>query len=160
MSFLCCSMYFYVVLCIVCFVTFSVLFACICVLYYCHRVATQLQLNISCTVSYKMIVFCHETICDMCCSSRSNFLKSTFIVSTDLPRANCKNLVISLWEQFENPWHKANNLIQTSDRTNFRKLHTNNMSVWTEARTAKTLSLQTDDLIWKTHNENFIFMPN
>jgi hypothetical protein len=38
---------FCVVLCIVCFVSFSVLFVCICVLYYCHRVATQLQLNIS-----------------------------------------------------------------------------------------------------------------
>ena len=36
-----------VVLCIVCFVTYSVLFVCICVLNYCHRVATQLQLNIS-----------------------------------------------------------------------------------------------------------------
>ena len=39
-------MYFCVVLCIVCFVSFSVLFLCICVLNYCHRVATQLQLNI------------------------------------------------------------------------------------------------------------------
>jgi hypothetical protein len=38
---------FCVVLCIDCFVTFSVLFVCTCVLYYCHRVATQLQLNIS-----------------------------------------------------------------------------------------------------------------
>jgi hypothetical protein len=28
-------------------VSFSVLFVCICVLYYCHRVATQLHLNIS-----------------------------------------------------------------------------------------------------------------
>jgi hypothetical protein len=45
--FLCCSMYFCVVLCIVYFVSFSVLFACICVLNNCHRVATQLQLNIS-----------------------------------------------------------------------------------------------------------------
>jgi hypothetical protein len=43
----CCSMYFCVVLCIVCFVTFPVLFVCICVLNNCHRVATQLQLNIS-----------------------------------------------------------------------------------------------------------------
>jgi len=34
--------------------SFSVLFVCICVLYYCHRVATQLQLNISYhTISYK-----------------------------------------------------------------------------------------------------------
>jgi hypothetical protein len=47
-----CSMYFCVVLCIVCFVSFSVLFACMCVLYYCHRVATQLQLNISYHISY------------------------------------------------------------------------------------------------------------
>jgi len=39
-------MYFYVVLCIFCFVSFSVLFVCICVLYYCHRVATQLQLTL------------------------------------------------------------------------------------------------------------------
>jgi hypothetical protein len=46
-KFLCCSMYFCVVLCIVCFVSFSVLFVCICALYYCQRVATQLQLNIS-----------------------------------------------------------------------------------------------------------------
>jgi len=38
------SSYFCVVLCIVCFVSFYVLFVCICVLYYCHRVATQLQL--------------------------------------------------------------------------------------------------------------------
>jgi len=39
---------FCVVLCIVCFVSFCVLCVCKCVLYYCHRVATQLQLtNIS-----------------------------------------------------------------------------------------------------------------
>ena len=42
----CCSMYFCVVLCIVCFVTYSVLFVCVCVLNYCHRVATQLQLTL------------------------------------------------------------------------------------------------------------------
>jgi hypothetical protein len=51
MYFLCCSMYFCVVLCIVCFLTFSVLFVCICVLNNCHRVATQLQLNISYHIS-------------------------------------------------------------------------------------------------------------
>jgi hypothetical protein len=43
--FLCFSMYFCVVLRI--FVLFSALFVCICALNYCHRVATQLQLNIS-----------------------------------------------------------------------------------------------------------------
>jgi hypothetical protein len=60
MYFLCCYMYFCVVLCIFCvvlcifcvvictFVLLSVLFCvCICVLYYCHRVAIQWQLNIS-----------------------------------------------------------------------------------------------------------------
>jgi hypothetical protein len=61
-SFLCCSMYFCVVLCIVCFVSFSVLFVCICVLNYCHRVATQLQLSISYhttnhTISYHIISY-------------------------------------------------------------------------------------------------------
>ena len=37
---------YFCVLCIICFVTFPVLFVCICVLYYCHQVTTQLQLNI------------------------------------------------------------------------------------------------------------------
>ena len=45
-------MYFCVVLCIVCFVTYSVWFVCICVLNYCHWVATQLQLNISYHITY------------------------------------------------------------------------------------------------------------
>ena len=36
---------FCVVLCIVCFVSFYVLFVCKCVPYYCHQVATQLQFN-------------------------------------------------------------------------------------------------------------------
>jgi hypothetical protein len=40
-------MYFCVVLRIVSFVTFPIFFVCICVLNNCHRVATQLQLNIS-----------------------------------------------------------------------------------------------------------------
>ena len=38
-------MYFCVVLCIVCFVTYSVLFVCICVLNYCHRVGYQIAVK-------------------------------------------------------------------------------------------------------------------
>jgi hypothetical protein len=61
-KFLCCSQYFCVVLCIVCFVSFWVLFVCKCVLYNCHRVATQLQLRnlyhiISYIISYH--ITCH-----------------------------------------------------------------------------------------------------
>jgi hypothetical protein len=47
---------FCVVPCIDCFVTLSVLFVCICVLNYCHRVATQLQLNISFIISYPGLI--------------------------------------------------------------------------------------------------------
>ena len=43
---------YFCVLCIVCFVTFPVLFVCVCVLNNCHRVATQLQLNIYHIISY------------------------------------------------------------------------------------------------------------
>jgi hypothetical protein len=50
----------YVVLCIVCFVSFSVLFVCICVLNYSYRVATQLQLNISYHIIYH-VMSCHNT---------------------------------------------------------------------------------------------------
>ena len=49
--------FFCVVPCIVCFVTFSVLFVCIRVLNYCHRVATQLQLNIYHIISYHIISY-------------------------------------------------------------------------------------------------------
>jgi hypothetical protein len=45
------------VVCIVCFVSFSVLFVCICVLNYCHQVATQLQLNISYHIIYHIISY-------------------------------------------------------------------------------------------------------
>jgi len=47
---------YFCVLCVVCFVTFPVLFVCTCVLNNCHRVATQLQLNI-----YHIISFCNST---------------------------------------------------------------------------------------------------
>ena len=86
---------FWVVLCIVCFMSFCVLFVCKCVLYYCHQVATQLQLtnishhitshhininininiNITITITYHVIyhmsyIICHNIyhiICHMSC---------------------------------------------------------------------------------------------
>ena len=42
-----CSMYFCVFLCVVSLCRSLYFFVCICALYYCHRVATQLQLAIS-----------------------------------------------------------------------------------------------------------------
>jgi hypothetical protein len=50
--------FFCVVLCDVYFVTFPVVFVCICVLNNCHRVATQLQLNIS---YHRGLVWFNET---------------------------------------------------------------------------------------------------
>jgi hypothetical protein len=50
-----------VVLCIVCFVSFYVLFLCKCVLYFCHRVTTQLQLKI-CHIIMKDFAIPHTSL--------------------------------------------------------------------------------------------------
>jgi len=53
-------MYFCVVLCIVCFVSFSVLFVCICVLYYCHRVATQIAVKYIISYHVSVVTITHH----------------------------------------------------------------------------------------------------
>jgi hypothetical protein len=64
MHFLCCLMYFCIVLCIVYFVSFSVLSVCICLLNYRHRVATQLQLKY--IISYIIIPSTAEIMIHEC----------------------------------------------------------------------------------------------
>jgi hypothetical protein len=58
-----CIVYFYVILCVVCFVSFCVLFVCQCVLYYCHRVATQLQLR---NITYQIISYYYRSVRCVC----------------------------------------------------------------------------------------------
>jgi hypothetical protein len=66
------SLYFCVVLCILCFVSSCVLFVCKCVLYNCHRVSTQMQfnkyINISTSIRYLLLA-----IASGICSWVSNF---------------------------------------------------------------------------------------
>ena len=68
----------YVPFCVFCFIVlFCVLFACKCVLYYCHRVTTQLQLtNISYHIKHKMCVSIFST----------TFVWNIFLSKTKLAR--------------------------------------------------------------------------
>ena len=68
-------MNFCVVICIVCFVTFRVLFVCTFVLNNCHRVATQLQLNISYHITKFLILLqavCTKTIVHLSFGARGS----------------------------------------------------------------------------------------
>jgi hypothetical protein len=62
-------LFFCAFLCNVCFVSFSVMFVCICVLYYCHRVATQLQLNISYHIIILYIIITYVDVSVPCNAS-------------------------------------------------------------------------------------------
>jgi len=66
---------FCVVLCIVCFVSFCVLFVYKCVLYYCHGVATQLQLTI---ISHYIISYI------LCWSTSYDFSSFAFSFPSDV----------------------------------------------------------------------------
>ena len=67
---------FCVVLCILCFVTYSVLFVRICLLNYCHRVATQLQLNISYHIG---ILIC---VC-VCVKMNAYWVRNNNLINSD-----------------------------------------------------------------------------
>jgi hypothetical protein len=70
-----------VVLCTVCFVLFYVLFVCLCVLYYCHRVATQLQLtNIS--ICWRKVFFLNAAFAMEIVDLISHVHRAPFIMLT------------------------------------------------------------------------------
>ena len=72
LSELCCSMYFFVSI-----VLFYVLFVCKCVLYYCHRVATQLQLNISYSFSL-ILIYPTQCRCEGLLLNLNTLIHTTF----------------------------------------------------------------------------------
>jgi hypothetical protein len=90
--FLCYSMYLCVFLCTVCFVSFCIPFVCICVLNYCHRAATQLQLNIS----YRIISYHISYHISYIISYHKMQATRSFDMWTvfQWPRATCQEIVI------------------------------------------------------------------
>jgi hypothetical protein len=68
---------YFCALCTVCFVTFSVLFVCICVLNNCHRVATQLQLNIYHIIYHTLRVLFYYVCIALLCTLVAGLLART-----------------------------------------------------------------------------------
>ena len=80
--------------------SFSVLFVCICVLYYCHRVATQLQLTLCKCVLY----YCHRVATQLQFTNISNHIKCRIdtINSPDdghMCARNMKRIEINIYEK-------------------------------------------------------------
>jgi hypothetical protein len=86
----------YVPFCVFCFtVSFCVLFVCKCVLYYCHRVATQLQLT---NISYH---YTNKTDWSFNPEERANgFLRNAFtcLQQNNSPRLTVRILVAPVWQ--------------------------------------------------------------
>jgi hypothetical protein len=103
--FLCYSIIFCVVLCIVCFVTCSVLFVCICVPNYCHRVATQLLLNISYIIYivYQIILYAYRIVSYIILY---HIYQMKFVFSSP-PRFSFPSPSPPLLPPLEQPWTKS-----------------------------------------------------
>jgi len=70
-------------ICIVCYVSLSVLFVCKCVLYYCHRLATQLQ---STNISHHIIPYLPSPACPSIASSTWHFPQPLHLTSNTVYR--------------------------------------------------------------------------
>ena len=69
-------MYFYCYVCSVLCILFHcvvVCIVCVCVLYYCHRMSTQLQLT---NISYHKVMFLLRNVAENCCISDTTIYKN------------------------------------------------------------------------------------
>jgi hypothetical protein len=128
MYFLCCTMYFCVVLCIVCFVSFSVLFVCICILNYCHRLTTHLRLIISYHISLKNNTVRIWTVTTM-------LVKIQVFWDMMLCSLSCSyDDSASTWTQFHQPQTHGEQLSATRTTYHFRRcLNQQTLIGWLQA---------------------------